>query len=103
MCRGVLLLCSLSHSPLPSDTRVYPHRSDGSWLGFGYNNFGQLGLGDTSDRSSPTAITALGTGTVESCALGESHSMCKKYVRMLFLSRSRAEVVVMDLWLLTLL
>jgi hypothetical protein len=99
----VLLLCSLSHAPLPSDARVSPHRSDGSWLGFGSNDDGQLGLGDTSDKSTPTAIHALGTGTVESCALGDFHTMCKKYVRMLFLSRSRAEVVVMDLWLLTLL
>jgi hypothetical protein len=84
---AVLLLCaaavlfsfSLSPAP-PSDTRVYANRSHGSWLGFGHNTYGQLGVGDTTVRSSPTDITALGIGTVESCALGFSHAICKKYV-----------------------
>jgi alpha-tubulin suppressor-like RCC1 family protein len=53
-------------------------RTDGSWLGFGYNAYGQLGLGDFTNRDTPTALTALGTSVVESCALGEDHTICKK-------------------------
>ena len=37
----------------------------------------KLGLGDTTDRHTPTDITALGTNLVESCALG-SVTFCKK-------------------------
>jgi hypothetical protein len=73
-----------------SGARVYPHRSDGSWLGFGSNAYGQLGVGDKSPVwSSPTAITALGTSTVESCALGilSYHTLCKKYVCIPSVSR----------------
>jgi alpha-tubulin suppressor-like RCC1 family protein len=53
-------------------------RTDGSWISFGDNQYGQLGLGDETDRSTPTAVTALGTNLVESCALGASHTICKK-------------------------
>jgi hypothetical protein len=53
-------------------------RTDGSWLGFGYNEYGNLGLGDTEFRNTPTALTALGTSDVESCALGDDHTVCKK-------------------------
>jgi hypothetical protein len=71
-------------------------RTDGSWIGFGSNGNGQLGLGDiadvdddqnparavgmadTTDRNDPTVLTALGTNDVESCALGSSHTICKK-------------------------
>jgi hypothetical protein len=82
--------CSLFPAP-PSDTvYIYAHRSDGSWLGFGRNDHGQLGVGGALDRSSPIAITPLGTGTVESCALGYEHTICKKYVCVLFLSLSLA-------------
>jgi alpha-tubulin suppressor-like RCC1 family protein len=53
-------------------------RADGSWFGFGKNDKGQLGLGDTTDRTTPTDIPALGIGIVESCALGTDHTICKK-------------------------
>jgi hypothetical protein len=57
-------------------------KTDGTWVGFGYNDDGQLGLGDTSSRNTPTAITGLGnwwwTSTVELCVVGGAHSLCKK-------------------------
>ena len=34
---------------------------DGTVMAWGYNNYGQLGTGDTTDRFYPTTITALGT------------------------------------------
>jgi hypothetical protein len=98
-CAALVLRCScalfLLSLLLPfSDARVYPHRSDGSWLGFGSNYNGQLGVGDKYEFKSPiwyspTAITALGTGTVESCALGilSHHTVCKKYVCIPSVSR----------------
>ena len=39
---------------------------------FGYNNRGQLGLGDTTDRTSPTKV---GTDTWTAVAGGEGHSL----------------------------
>ena len=73
--------CSpLSFAPIPFHNTRIP-RSDGPWLGFGSNGNGQLGLGDNLDRNTPTAITALGTGIVESCAMAGAHTtICKKYV-----------------------
>jgi alpha-tubulin suppressor-like RCC1 family protein len=52
-------------------------KTDGTWVGFGSNSYGQLGLGDTTSRNTPTAITALGTDT-ESCVCSTRHSLCKK-------------------------
>ena len=40
---------------------------------FGKNNYGQLGVGDTTDRHTPTAVTALGTSVVQ-IALGGAHA-----------------------------
>jgi len=34
---------------------------DGSFWAFGLNNYGQLGLGDITDRSSPVQVGALTT------------------------------------------
>jgi hypothetical protein len=57
----LLLVLLLSHlflfllSPDP----VYIPRTDGSWVGFGENNNGELGLGDTTNRNTPTTLTAL--------------------------------------------
>jgi hypothetical protein len=65
-----------SHAALLSD--VCTPRSDGSWLAFGHNNSGELGLSDTEDRGTPTAVTALGTGIVESCSVGGARTICKK-------------------------
>jgi hypothetical protein len=73
-CSSLISSFSFSH-PIPY---TYISRTDGSWLGFGYNNGGQLGLGDTSKRYTPTALPALGTSTVESCVLGDYHTLCKK-------------------------
>jgi alpha-tubulin suppressor-like RCC1 family protein len=50
-------------------------------VGFGGNSGGQLGLGDNVERNIPTAIPALGTSTVdtvESCAAGNFHNLCRK-------------------------
>jgi alpha-tubulin suppressor-like RCC1 family protein len=55
-------------------------KTDGTWLAFGSNNNGQLGLGDNgdlTDRNTPTAITALGTD-IEACVAGNSHNLCRK-------------------------
>ena len=41
----------------------------------GYNEYGQLGLGDTTHRGSPTDVTdACGGGEVASVSLGSWHS-----------------------------
>jgi hypothetical protein len=73
----VLLLSHLFLFILSSDP-VYTSRTDGSWLGFGHNGNGQLGLDDTTDRNTPTTLPALGTRTVKSCVLGGYHTLCKK-------------------------
>jgi len=41
---------------LLSDDSVYPFRPNGILKGWGYNNYGQLGQGDTVERSSPTQV-----------------------------------------------
>jgi len=47
---------------------------DGSIKSFGYNAKGQLGLGDTTQRNSPTAVTSLGTKGAQ-IACGESFTL----------------------------
>ncbi len=41
---------------------------------WGVNSNGKLGVGDTSNRSTPTAVTALGSKTAKSVASGGSHT-----------------------------
>ena len=40
---------------------------------FGFNGYGRLGLGDTTHRTTPTAVSALGT-SVAQIALGGAHA-----------------------------
>ncbi|ACO67491.1 predicted protein, partial [Micromonas commoda] len=47
--------------------------SDDSLSCWGQNNYGQLGVGDTTNRNSPTAVS-LGSSTAKAIALGESHT-----------------------------
>ena len=46
--------------------------SDGYLYSFGYNDYGQLGLGDTTNRTSPTKV---GTSTWKAVAGGCYHSL----------------------------
>ena len=41
---------------LLSDDTTYPFRPNGQLKGWGWNHYGQLGLGDTAERSSPTQV-----------------------------------------------
>jgi len=47
--------------------------SDDSLSCWGVNTYGQLGVGDTTNRNSPTAVS-LGSSTVKAIALGQSHT-----------------------------
>ena len=49
--------------------------SDGYLYSFGRNNYGQLGLGDTSQRNSPVKV---GTDTWIAVAGGESYSLARR-------------------------
>jgi alpha-tubulin suppressor-like RCC1 family protein len=48
-------------------------RSDSTLYSFGYNFYGQLGLGDTIDRLVPTKITSL-NGIIQ-ISVGQYHSL----------------------------
>lgn len=50
--------------------RLFIKKSDGYIYGTGYNVYGQLGLGDTTNRTSFTKITALGTDVANVFSLG---------------------------------
>ena len=52
-------------------------KEDGTVWAWGYNNYGQLGLGDTTSRSSPEQVTALGS-SVKALAAGYYHSLALK-------------------------
>ena len=54
---------------------------------FGSNDQGRLGLGDTTHRTTPTAVTALGTSVVQ-IALGGAHA--RRAVCTCLLPRRRA-------------
>jgi hypothetical protein len=43
-------------------------------MGWGYNNFGELGVGDTDIRLQPTKITAFKNAQVIQVSCGERHS-----------------------------
>ena len=47
--------------------------SDGTVRTFGYNDYGQLGLGDLTQRTSPTQITGITTATAVAC--GDRHTI----------------------------
>ena len=49
-------------------------RKDGSVWATGFNHFGQLGLGHTTDVSTPVEVTAIGK-TVRSVSCGHSHTV----------------------------
>ncbi|MCX5977325.1 MAG: fibronectin type III domain-containing protein [Coprothermobacterota bacterium] len=52
-------------------------KGDGTVWACGYNGNGQLGLGDTADRSSPVQVLALGNN-VKALTTGEYHSLAQK-------------------------
>ncbi len=47
---------------------------DGDLYTWGYNIYGQLGLGDIDSRNVPTKVTTFNSGTVEQISLGNTHS-----------------------------
>ncbi|MCL2818317.1 MAG: hypothetical protein FWD41_01095, partial [Actinomycetia bacterium] len=49
--------------------------SDGSLFCWGYNGYGQLGMGDLVDRHTPTQVAALADTQVTAIAAGASHSL----------------------------
>ena len=50
--------------------------ADGSLFAWGDNDFGQLGVGDTEDRSVPTLVTALQGKQVVQVSAGDRHTIC---------------------------
>ena len=52
-------LSDVEHCVLPTSESSFCRKTDGSWLVFGGNDVGQLGLGDNVDRSTPTENAAL--------------------------------------------
>ena len=52
-------------------------KEDGSVMAFGYNAYGGLGDGSTTDRHSPVEVAALG-GDNAQLAAGASHSLVLK-------------------------
>ncbi|KAM9953555.1 hypothetical protein ACTFIR_008630 [Dictyostelium discoideum] len=48
---------------------------DGKVLGFGENNFGQLGLGDTRNRTAPTPVETLNNQHIIDIGVGLDHSI----------------------------
>ena len=50
--------------------------ADGSLFSWGYNNYGQLGVGDTEGRRVPTLVTALQGKRVVHVAAGNHHTIC---------------------------
>ena len=50
--------------------------ADGSLFAWGSNDFGQLGVGDTEDRSVPTQVTGLQGKQVVHVAAGNRHTIC---------------------------
>jgi alpha-tubulin suppressor-like RCC1 family protein len=61
------IVCGYAHTVfLTNDGKVYS---------CGYNGQGRLGLGDTSDRSVPTLITALNSLTISAIACGSAHTV----------------------------
>ena len=53
-------------------------KTDGSLWGCGYNNYGQLGLNDTSDRTTFTQVTININNDVKQIACGQSHTIIQK-------------------------
>ena len=49
--------------------------TDGKVYAWGWNGYGQLGLNDTIERSSPALVTYLSTITVSAIAVGQNHSL----------------------------
>lgn len=49
---------------------------EGRLYAWGWNKFGQLGLGDTEDRSAPTPVAALAGKAVSRLACGWRHTLC---------------------------
>ncbi|MEI6309167.1 MAG: hypothetical protein WCP58_05955, partial [bacterium] len=78
---GVSLLYRNPVSPKPSIVAGGIHtlalQGDGTVWAWGLNSSGQLGLGDTTNRSSPVQVTALGS-IVKALAAGYYHSLALK-------------------------
>jgi alpha-tubulin suppressor-like RCC1 family protein len=53
-------------------SRLFIKKTDGYIYGAGYNGYGQLGLGDTNNRSTFTQITALGTNVTSLWNMGSN-------------------------------
>ena len=69
ICTGIASVeCGYNHAMLL--------RHDGRLLGFGYNNYGQLGTGDNNNATIPTLITTISDVKQVSC--GEYHTIALK-------------------------
>jgi alpha-tubulin suppressor-like RCC1 family protein len=53
---------------------------DGKLWAMGYNYYGKLGDGTTTDRHTPVQVTAHGAARVIAVAAGEYHSLDRKSV-----------------------
>ena len=59
-----------------SDYHTLCITADGSLFAWGDNQYGQLGVGDTEDRHTPTLVTALQGKQVVHVAAGQFHTIC---------------------------
>lgn len=59
----------------PSSVHMFAVADDGKVYGWGRNEKGQLGLGDTKDRKCPALVTALSDYKIVKAATGKNHSL----------------------------
>jgi alpha-tubulin suppressor-like RCC1 family protein len=63
--------------PAAGEDHTCARKTDATLWCWGYNFYGQLGDGTTTNKSTPVEVTALGT-TVADAALGSTHSCARK-------------------------
>ena len=65
----------VSVSSGPSSVHMFAIAEDGAVYGWGRNEKGQLGLGDTKDRKCPTLLKEISGHKVVKAATGKNHSL----------------------------